>query len=100
MAALPLLCSGAVLDDAEVIEQPSAAELLAHISERGDLIARSPDGRAFVLLDLDGGAFDRLCAFGSEHEDLEDEPDDDGQDEPSGAEIHPLDRHPRRSASR
>lgn len=69
-----------------------ATDLLASIAERGDVIAQAPDGRVFVLLELDGPAFAALCAAGAAQEDLEAEEDDDSQVEPSLIELHPLDR--------
>jgi hypothetical protein len=74
-------------------ERPDLArDLLAVIARRGDLIAEAPDGRVFVLLEMDRPTFERLCVTDAEREDLEDEPDDDAQDEPSAAELHPMDR--------
>lgn len=66
--------------------------LLRHIAEHGDVIGRATDGRVYLLLELDPQAFDRLCAAGADDEDLEDEPDQDGLDEPSLTPLHPLDR--------
>lgn len=69
-----------------------ALDLLQLIAAAGDLIGRAPDGRAFLLIEVDGPTFDLLCEAGAEREDLEDEEDDDDQAEPSLAELHPLDR--------
>ena len=74
-------------------EHPNLAhDLLAVIARRGDLIAEAPDGRVFVLLEMDRPTFERLCVTDAEREGLEDEPDDDDQGEPSLAELHPMDR--------
>lgn len=105
MAALSLINSGACLDDDDepaFIDPPGEAfarDVLRTITDRADLIGRAPDGRAFLLLELDPATFSRLTVFGAELEELEPEQDDDTEAEPSASPIHPIDQ-PNRTASR
>lgn len=92
IATSPLLRLSGAPEDGRDISSPRATDLLARIAERGDVIAQAPDGRVFVLLELDGAAFAALCAASAEREDLEANKDDDSQAEPSLVELHPLDR--------
>lgn len=91
-----LLRRAASYDDALVIAgveptEPTgdprhAVALVQYLVQCGEVIGHGPEGRTFLLLDLNEGAFLSLCGFAAEAEDLEDtgdaEPDFDNEPEP------------------
>jgi hypothetical protein len=64
-------------------DHAQAAHILQHLLS-GDVLGRGPKGHVYLLLEVEGWLFDRLCRWGAEDEDIE---EDDAAEEEDPAEA-------------